>query len=148
MSWVAHSSSLFRFSGNSPFSNYNRSYISTFGPWLPAHDYSGQYKCTVKWHCEQNSTKKLTKFGSSDTFILRKLTLVHIQRCIFRVGWEGGDVGGRGAWWGGRGRWGQWCGGGVALRSAAAALQRDWSPVTVWNLKELMGWGKKTKTSA
>lgn len=64
----------------------------------------------------------------------QKLTLVQIQRCIFRAGWGSGDVGGRGAGWG---REGQRCGDGVTLRSAAAALWRDGSPVSVWNLEKL-----------
>ena len=64
----------------------------------------------------------------------QKLTLVQIQRCIFRAGWGSGDVGGRGAGWGGEG---QRCGDGVTLRSAAAALWRDGSPVSVWNLEKL-----------
>lgn len=71
-----------------------------------------------------------------------KQTLSHIKRSVFRVGWEGRGVSGRGARWGGHGRGGQWCCGGVTLRAAAAALQRYGSPMAVWNIKELTGRGQ------
>lgn len=64
-----------------------------------------------------------------------KLTLVQVQGSVPSVRWGGGDVVGRRAGWGGG--WGHGSDGGVTLRATAAALWRDRSPVTVWNLEEL-----------
>lgn len=66
---------------------------------------------------------------------VKKLTLIHVRLHVVRVG----DTGKRRAWGGGCG---QWCGGRVALGTAAAALRRNRCPMAVWNLQELTTWDR------